>query len=31
MTQSRAPLSITLDGYVASDRAAREMPDEDAI
>jgi transposase-like protein len=31
MTQRRAPLSITLDGYAASHRAVREMPDEDAI
>ncbi len=30
-TQGRAPLSITLDGYAASDRAVREMPAEDMI
>lgn len=28
-TQGRAPGSITLDGYAASHRAVREMPDED--
>ena len=27
-TQGRAPLSITLDGYVASHRAVRELPGE---
>ncbi len=27
-TQGRAPVSITLDGYAASHRAAREMPSE---
>ena len=29
--QGQAPLSITLDGYAASHRAVREMPDEDVI
>jgi transposase-like protein len=29
-TQGQAPVSITLDGYAASHRAVREMPDEDA-
>jgi transposase-like protein len=28
-TQRRAPISITLDGYAASHRVAREMPKED--
>ena len=28
-TQGRAPVSVTLDGYVASHRAVREMPSED--
>ena len=28
-TQQRAPVSITLDGYAASQRAVREMPGED--
>jgi transposase-like protein len=28
-TQGRPPVTITLDGYAASHRAAREMPDED--
>jgi transposase-like protein len=27
-TQGRAPIRITLDGYAASHRAAREMPNE---
>lgn len=30
-TQGPAPLSITLDGYAASHRAVREIPDENAI
>ena len=30
-TQGRAPLSITLDGYAASNRAVREMPAENMI
>jgi transposase-like protein len=30
-TQGQPPLSITLDGYAASHRAVREMPDEDAV
>ena len=29
--RGQAPLSITLDGYAASHRAVREMPDEDVI
>jgi len=30
-TQGRAPLHITLDGYAASHRAVREMPNENEV